>query len=244
MAFMRFSIITITFNAEEFLEKTLESVASQECNSYEHIIWDGGSQDRTLEIAQKYPVQVYQGQDEGIADAMNKGAVCAKGEILLHLHADDFLANAKVLSFVDTAFKQHPLFDWLYAQSYTVNKLGEILTQTRYKPFQYKKLRKYNLISHPSCFVKKRLFEEMGGFDKSLKYCMDYDLWLRLAEKYTPLVLPNVLSCFRAHDHSLSTKEPRFVANEAYLVRNRYLHSLFAKYRSYRTWKRRLETCS
>ena len=241
---MRFSIITATFNAEEFLEKTLASVASQECQSIEHIIWDGGSSDSTLAIASNYDVKVYEGKDRGIADAMNKGAAFASGDILLHLHADDFLAHPKVLSFVDTAFKQHPELLWLYGQAYTIDEKGEVLRESRYRPFSHKKLRRYNTITHPATFIKRTLFEEEGGFNADLKYCMDYELWLRLAKKAEPLALPAILSCFREHGDSLSTSQPLGVADEAYQVRNRYVQNLWERYRSFRTWRKRIETCT
>ncbi|MFN0064711.1 MAG: glycosyltransferase family 2 protein [Chlamydiales bacterium] len=242
---MRFSIITITFNAEEFLEKTLASVATQDFSDYEHIIWDGGSVDRTLKIADKYDVRVYQGKDAGIADAMNKGAAFAEGEILLYLHADDFLAHPSVLSMVDTAFRQHPSLEWLYGQIYTVDERGEVVAQSKYCPFSYKKLRCYNIISHPSTFVKRELFERIGGFNPTLRYCMDYDLWLRLARFSTPLALHAPLACFRKHKGSLSTAEPVNVADEAYRVRNQHVQSLWEHYKSYRTWKKRREkACS
>ncbi len=241
---MRFSIITATFNAEEFLEQTLISVASQKLSSFEHIIWDGGSSDRTLEIARRYDVTIYQGKELGIADAMNKGAALATGDILLHLHADDLLAHPKVLSLVDTAFRQHPALQWLYGQAYTIDRQGVIISQSTYRPFSHKRLRKYNTITHPATFIKRALFEEVGGFNPELTYCMDYELWLRLAKKTTPLALPALLSCFRAHEHSLSTGQPLAVAHEAYLVRNRYVHSMWERYSSYRTWRKRIETCT
>ncbi|MCP5469144.1 MAG: glycosyltransferase [Chlamydiales bacterium] len=235
---MRFSIITITFNAEEFLEKTLDSVAAQEFSSFEHIIWDGGSTDNTLRIAEKYDAQVHQGKDGGISDAMNKGAALAKGEILLHLHADDFLPHPKVLAYVDTAFKQHNP-SWLYGQAYTVDQQGEVMRESKYRPFSHRKLRRYNTITHPATYVKRTLFEEIGGFDPTLSYCMDYDLWLRLAKRATPHVLPSTIASFREHSESLSTSQPRKVADEAYSVRNRYVTSPWERYKSYCTWRKR-----
>ncbi len=243
MLFMRFSVITITFNAEAFLEKTLESVANQEHDSFEHIIWDGGSTDKTLEIASRYDVKIHQGQDGGIADAMNKGAAFASGNILLHLHADDLLENPKVLSFADTAFLQHPHIRWLYGQAYTIDEKGELKSRSTYAPFSLKKLCRYNTITHPATFVERAFFEEVGGFNPQLKYCMDYELWLRLAHLSTPLALPTTFASFREHGGSLSTSTPRGVADEAYQIRNKYTCSLWQKWKSYKTWRKRLEAC-
>ncbi len=237
---MLFSLITVTFNAATYLEQALLSVQEQVCTDYEHIIWDGGSTDRTLEIARSFPhVALYEGRDEGIADAMNRGAALAKGDFLLHLHADDQLASAHVLSLLKTTLDLHPHVEWLYGLAHTTDFNGNILRTTSYEPYSLKRLRRYNFMTHPSTLVKRTLFEKMGGFHKELRYCMDYDLWLRLATHTAPFPVPAVLSCFRQHRGSVSTSEPLRVADEAYRVRNRYVTSLYERYRSYRTWKKR-----
>lgn len=238
---MLFSIITITFNAEKYLAETLSSVAEQECSDYEHLLCDGGSSDKTFEIAARFPhVQVHRGQDQGISDAMNQAATHAKGEFLLFLHSDDYLVHPRVLSLIATSIQQHPEVLWLYGQARIIDEAGVIKRETLYTQFNHRKLKKYNTITHPSTFVSRRLFVQMGGFRKSLRYAMDYDLWLRLAEITTPLSLPSVISAFREHDNSLSTSQPRAVADEAYGVRNRYQKSFWGRWRSYRTWKRRI----
>lgn len=237
---MRFSIITVTYNAEKYLTDTLNSVVSQEFLEFEHLIWDGGSQDRTLEIAESYPhVKIFRGKDVGISDAMNKGAALAKGEFLLHLHADDLLAHPKTLTIVDTYLKQHPEARWLYGQADVIDAKGMKKRTSPFIPFQHRRLRKYNLITHPATFISRPLFENLGGFDLSLRYCMDYDLWLRCAQVEPAYALPAVLSCFREHPGSLSTKEQVGVADEAYFVRNQYVKNFLERWRSYRTWKKR-----
>jgi glycosyltransferase involved in cell wall biosynthesis len=237
---MKFSIITVTFNAEAYLEQTLLSVAEQKFTDYEHIIWDGGSADRTLEIARSFPrVTLYEGQDEGIADAMNRGAAFASGDFLLHLHADDFLVSSQALAIVDNALRLHPQADWLYGRVNVIDSKGEYKRTTPFEAFSFARLRRYNFISHPATFIRRTLFEKVGGFQKSLKYCMDYDLWLRLAAQTKAFALPSVLASFREHPFSLSTSEPIKVADEAYQVRNLYVATLYERYRSYRTWKKR-----
>lgn len=237
---MRFSVITITYNASAYLEQSLTSVASQNFSDFEHILWDGGSLDRTMEIARCFThLQIYQDQDEGIADAMNKGASLAKGEFLLFLHADDRLAHPNVLKMVDIILRQHEQVNWLYGRADVIDFQGKHLRTTPFEPFSCKRLRKYNFLTHPSVYVKRALFEQVGGFHNNLKYCMDYDLWLRLVQYSIPLAISCTLSCFREHQKSLSTSEPLHVADEAYRVRNRYVTTLLERYGSYRTWKKR-----
>lgn len=237
---MKFSVITVTYNAAAYIRQTLDSVAQQEFSEYEHIIWDGGSTDQTLEIVRSYPhATLYEGKDTGIADAMNCGAHFAQGEFFLHLHADDFLQHPHVLTLVDRTLKLHPHVEWLYGRANVIDHSGKHLRTTPYERFSFKRLRKYNFITHPAVFVKRTLFEKVGGFHKSLRYCMDYDLWLRLATYTEPLAISSVLASFREHQNSLSTSEPIHVADEAYRVRNRYVANLMERYRSYKTWKKR-----
>jgi glycosyltransferase involved in cell wall biosynthesis len=237
---MRFSIITITYNAEKHLQKTLESVAAQSFTDFEHIIWDGGSTDRTIEIAKKFPhVKIYQGKDEGISDAMNRGAAVACGEFLLHLHADDYLTQNDTLLIVDTHLRQHPEIKWLYGQIEIIDDNGEKKREGPFTPFNLKKLKRYNTIPHPACFYSKELFAQVGGFSTDLRYAMDYDLWRKFAKITLPLALPKIFSSFREHSGSTSTTQPVKVADEAYLVRKKHATNIWQQWRSYRTWKQR-----
>lgn len=237
---MRFSIVTVALNAAKTLPATLQSVSEQRFDSFEHILWDGGSTDETLAIARSFPhVKIVEGRDRGIADAMNKGAAHAQGEFLLHLHADDLLAHPEVLHYVDTTLRLHPALSWVYGLVDVIDEKGTLLRRPPLVPFEAKRLRKYNIIPHPATFVSRALFERMGGFDPDLCYAMDYDLWLRLSSVEQPLLLPTVLAHFREHGGSLSTSEPRRLNDEVYKVRNRYTRGLWEKWRSYRTWKRR-----
>ena len=75
------SVITITYNAQSTLRRTMESVASQTCRDYEHIVIDGASHDRTLEIARSFAgVRILSEPDKGLYDAMNKGIAMSRGK--------------------------------------------------------------------------------------------------------------------------------------------------------------------
>ncbi len=238
---MRFSIITVTYNAERYLAKTLESVASQTFKDYEHILWDGGSSDRTLDIASQFPhLKIVCGKDCGIGDAMNRAADLTQGDFLLFLHADDCLPQPNILEIVAICLRQHPHIQWLYGLADIIDDKGKKMRTTRFIPFSAAKLRKYNIMTHPATYIARTLFFQIGGF-ADYKYCMDYDLWLRLAEraKIEAFPLPTTLACFREHEYSLSTREKLAVADEAYGVRNIYVRTLSERWKSYRTWKKR-----
>ena len=93
------SIVTITYNAAACLEPTMQSVASQTCRDFEHIIIDGASSDSTLEIARRYPdTRILSERDNGLYDAMNKGIGMARGKYLLFLNAGDAFHSNDVLA--------------------------------------------------------------------------------------------------------------------------------------------------
>ena len=103
-----FSIITISYNSEKTIEKTIKSVLSQDYNKYEYIIVDGMSTDRTLDIVNKYSKYIEKvicEKDEGISDAFNKGIKAAKGDYILLLNSDDVMID-NVLREVDSYIEE------------------------------------------------------------------------------------------------------------------------------------------
>ncbi len=96
---IKFTLITVTYNADATLERTLQSVAGQTYPHIEHILIDGASKDRTLEIAKQYPhlAKVVSEPDRGLYDAMNKGLRLATGDYVCFLNAGDKLHGADTL---------------------------------------------------------------------------------------------------------------------------------------------------
>jgi len=89
--------------------------------------------------------------------------------------------------------------------------------------YNYRRLLKGNFIPHPSTFVKKKLFERLGLFNETIKYAMDYDMWLRLGKVSNPAQLDEYLSAFRVHQNSLSTANKLAGLKESHAVRLKYL---------------------
>lgn len=235
-----FTIVTICYNGEAFLDETLHSIANQTFKDFQHLVWDGGSTDRSLEIVSKFPhIELHTGKDENIADAMNKGAQFATGRYILFIHADDLLATPQTLEMWSQVVAHYPQTRWFYGRSKMIDGEGKTLRTTPLEPYSHKRLRKYNFISHPSTLMETAFFNELGGFQPKWPYCMDYDLWLRAAKKCDPIHVPTTLSCFREHGNSTSISNPFRVTDEAYQIRNCYVRSPIERWRSYRTWKRR-----
>ncbi|MBQ0725063.1 MAG: glycosyltransferase, partial [Cycloclasticus sp.] len=97
----KISVITVCFNAAEYIEETIQSVVEQKGVEFEYIIVDGLSTDGTVDIIKRYQASIDQWVSEtdgGIAEAMNKGIGLATGDYLIFLHADDYFINTDGLS--------------------------------------------------------------------------------------------------------------------------------------------------
>lgn len=178
----RISIITITYNCEATVEETIRSVVSQDYNSLEYIIIDGGSTDRTLEIVDKYRSQiavVVSEPDKGISDAFNKGIQRAMGEIIGIINADDILLP-------DTLKRLASHYDQtvdVYSGNVLAwdDKTGNTFRERPDVRFDTMKLQ-YN-VAHSSRFIRKSAYERYGLFVVEMKYNMDIELLCRFYRK-------------------------------------------------------------
>ncbi len=207
---MRISVITCTWNSERFLRESIQSVLAQDHGEIEYIFVDGGSTDATLEIitGASRPYHLIRDVRGGVSRAMNAGAAVATGDVIAHLHSDDYYADARVLSRVGHAFAAHPGSQWLVGQM-VVDCAGVLSAPTPAQRFSYGRFARGAFgVGHPACFVRRSAFAAAGAFDESLKYAMDWDLWYRLASRSVPVVVPEVLAVWREHQGSLSGGDP------------------------------------
>lgn len=173
-----FSIITISYNSVNTIEKTIKSVLAQERSLYQYIIIDGKSDDGTQKIVEKYKknIDFYISEpDRGISDAFNKGAIQAKGKYIIFLSSDDYFFNDEVLQIVYKKSINHE-FDMLHGD--TIH-LKDGLSTRYYAPKKVNKIQRDMIINHQALFMKKKLFENIGGFDNKYKLAMDYELVLK-----------------------------------------------------------------
>lgn len=224
---MKFSIITVCYNADSYIAETIESVLSQDYGDFEYLIIDGASSDDTVEVVRKFQddprLTWLSAPDQGIADAMNKGATLATGEVIAHLNADDYYTDKNVLTRVAKAFQQIPQIGWVSSGFTFVTKDRSKIRDVRPRRYSYRRLIRGNILLHPATFISRELFHRVGGFDASLHYCMDYDLFLRLGAVIPPLMLDDLLTCFRVHDDSRTITQSDFAYKEEFLVRSRLL---------------------
>lgn len=217
---LTFSIITCTWNSEPFLAQSIASVLAQDYPHIEYIFVDGGSDDGTLERIRNLPrpCKLLENVRGGISNAMNAGARAATGDVIAHLHSDDYYLRPDVLSTVAEQMESSGK-GWLFGR--IVRDVGgELRNENFIAPrFSYRRLLRGNFIPHPATFVRRDVFINAGGFDTGLKYAMDYDLWLKIARYGEPVQLDEALAAFREHPGSLSTSNRVAAMEEDFRVR-------------------------
>ncbi|MDC0988826.1 glycosyltransferase family 2 protein [Candidatus Pelagibacter sp.] len=184
---MKISIITVSYNSENFIESCINSIISQSYKDIEYIIIDGSSKDNTLKIIQRYSRYVstiVSEPDKGIYDAMNKGIKIAKGEIIGFLHSDDMYKNENVLSKVAKIFKNNASLDACYADLIYVKKINTSRIVRYWKSSKFIKgsFSKGWSPPHPTFFVRRSVYERYGNFNLKYPIVSDIELMMRLLE--------------------------------------------------------------
>jgi glycosyltransferase involved in cell wall biosynthesis len=195
------SVITICYNSASTIKDTIESVINQTYPNVEYIIVDGGSSDGTIDIIKKYENHITKWisePDKGISDAFNKGILMATGELIGIINSDDWYEKGAVKKVVTEHKKNNKDF-YVGALRYWDKHCNSFIVQPD-KKYKQKILYKMPNLNHPSSFITKRMYEEIGLFNVDLKYAMDYDLFLRAINKNkVAYIIDDVLSNMR-HD--------------------------------------------
>ncbi|EGU56684.1 glycosyl transferase family 2 [Vibrio nigripulchritudo ATCC 27043] len=221
---MKFSIVIPTFNSEEFISETLDSLDSQTYKNFEVIISDGLSTDNTLSIAESYSkdfdVLVRSSKDSGMYDALNKGFDLASGDIYCYLNSDD-LYEPDTLEVVLKQFMNEPNAEFIFGNMYIFTK--EYKQKVVYPPLikTFFKNVNYSMFGQPSTFWKSELYSEVGGFDSQLKMAGDYDFFCRCLDREISRS-SKYLSSFRVHDSSLTSNHGDISLLEMQGVRSKY----------------------
>lgn len=174
------TIITAVLNAEKYLEECILSLHAQKYENYEHIIIDGGSTDRTLEIIKKYEDKIdywCSQKDKGIYDAFNKGMQLANGEYIGFLNSDDYYSS-NTLDLLENYIKKYPEKDFFFG---AVKKHWGTLYG--YKPYKIHWSWGFYSSHSMGFFIKRDSAKLVGLYNLNYKYSSDYDYFYRMIVK-------------------------------------------------------------
>jgi glycosyltransferase len=180
---LKISVITAVYNRQQTVEQAINSVLSQSYTSVESIVIDGASTDATLAILERYRTRLgvlISEPDQGIYDALNKGIKHATGDVVGFLHADDVFENNEVLTKVATAFED-PTIDAVYGDLVYVrhDNIGQVIRYWKSGHYDDVALSRGWMPPHPTFYVRRSVYERLGGFDTRYRIAADYDTVLR-----------------------------------------------------------------
>jgi len=226
------TIITVSYNSESTIESTIESIdlfINQNVSQIEHLIIDGGSNDQTLQVINKHkkPYRtVYSAPDKGIYDAMNKGANRSLGEYLWFVNSDDIIHEDLITfrsEFLDLL--DGKVYDIFFGTIEMFNN-STMKTTRVWSPSRYKLSTAMKLgwtPSHPGSIIRKKLFNQLGGFNLTYDISADMDLLLRaidLTHHSKVHVINHKMILFRLGGESNRSMKQILKGNiEGYLIR-------------------------
>ncbi len=199
---MKISIITITYNSAATLPRALESVRSQTYGDIEHIIVDGASTDGTKELIINYQLSILNSQspkvrwisepDNGIYNALNKGIAMATGDVIGFLHSDDVLYSPDSIGQIAAAFESSGA-DVVYGDL-EYRHGDKVVRRWRSNAFCRGDLKYGWMPPHPTVYVRREVYRQVGPYDEWFRISADYDMILRIfTAGYKTRYIPQVL---------------------------------------------------
>ena len=196
------AIVTPSYNQAAYLEETIRSVLDQNYPRLSYAVVDGGSNDGSAVILERYRERLafaVSERDRGQSDAIVKGMLHVSGEIQAYLNSDDFLTPG-TLRYVGAYFATHPEVDAVYGHRIIVDEksreVGRWILPNHYDD----STKHFDYIPQETLFWRKSLYDQCGGIDPDFHFAMDWDFILRLQACGACFErLPYFLGCFRAH---------------------------------------------
>jgi glycosyltransferase involved in cell wall biosynthesis len=195
------SVLTPSFGQAAWLGDNLRSVQAQTYPAIEHIVMDGGSNDGTLDVLRREAgarVAWWSEPDEGQSHALNKAFNESRGEIIGWLNSDDAYFGPTVVEEAVEVFAADPRVAVVYGHALLADADGRILQVIWTPPFSRTLLRLHDFILQPAAFIRRSV---LSGtlVDESFDYSMDYELWLRLAQRHRFQRLDRIIAIDRHH---------------------------------------------
>lgn len=202
------TIVTPSYNQDVFIERTIKSVVSQDYPNIEYIIVDGGSTDNSIKIIKKYAkkykfIKWTSEKDNGQSDAINKGFKQAKGEIIAWLNSDDTYEPSAIKKAVEF-LQNNKSVGMVYSDAWIIdrndNKIKKFEATEKFNLWRL--INTWDYIMQPTTFFRKDIFKKIDYLDINLNWCMDWDLWIRIAKKWDVKYLSEFFANNREYENT------------------------------------------
>ena len=214
---VKVSVITPVYNAEKYISEAIESVLNQSYEDFEVIVIDDGSKDNTLSIIKKYnrKIRWKSQENKGQASAINEGIKMAKGEYVAYLDADDVCMPDRLEIQVKYLDERRNV-GLVYSSFYQINSSGEIQRFIRAHPYDDFVLLQEDYIARSTVMHRKKCLDEVGLFDESITGDDDWDMWIRVSEKFGIGYVEKPLVKYRVHGENISLMRLKRLAYRRY----------------------------
>jgi len=209
---MSISVVMSVYNGERHLREAVESILNQTFADFEFIIVNDGSTDLTLEVLNSYNderIILLTQENSGVTKALNNGIALAQGKYVARQDADD-VSKPERLQRQFEYMEAHREVGLLGTRFEFIDEFGQVKRQgilpVENKVLQ-ERLKVINQFSHGSVLIRKEALDRVGTYRDFFKYAQDYDLWLRIAEQYEVVNLPDFLFLYRELDQAISSNK-------------------------------------
>jgi glycosyltransferase involved in cell wall biosynthesis len=217
------AVVTPSYEMAEFLGETIESVLGQDWPYVDYLVMDGGSRDGTRELLGSYGDRIrwVSEPDGGQADAVNGGFARTRGDLFTFLNADDVLRPG-ALRAAAAGFERNPGAGTVYGDADYVDGHGTTVRPYPVRDFDRERLMHECFICQPAAFVRRAAWEDCGGLDVTLHYALDYDLWIRMSERWRLVRIPGTLATSRMHAGNKTLGQRKRLYRESMAVAKRH----------------------
>ncbi|MGF3141080.1 glycosyltransferase family 2 protein [Facklamia sp. P13064] len=225
------TVLLPAYNAEDYIKDCIDSVLSQTYHSFDFLIIDDGSSDKTVEIIEKYNDSrmklIKNERNLGIVETLNKGLNLIKTPYIVRIDSDDIMSKNKLEKQINF-IKRNNHIAVLGTQAIHFNNDSKFIGFSR-MPLSTKKIRTYllfaNPIYHPSVLINNYIFKENNfKYNKLYQGSEDQDLWIRIIEKYDIVNIPNYLLKYRINMSGITQtlNKNRDIDKELSLLKSMY----------------------